>query len=133
MLAEAKLQALNERFREWLWEDPERTDRLVEVYNRRYNATVLCRFDGSHLTFPGLAEWFQPYGSQRDIAYRIAATPAALCGFAVGGGKTAAMFLSALTVRRPTAPATAPWSCIPAAWTGSRPSSPRWWRCSTSS
>ena len=53
MLAEAKLQALNERFREWLWEDPERTDRLVEVYNRRYNATVLRRFDGSHLTFPG--------------------------------------------------------------------------------
>ncbi|HWD44336.1 MAG TPA: helicase-related protein, partial [Actinomycetota bacterium] len=100
MLAEAKLQALNERFREWLWEDPERTDRLVEVYNRRYNATVLRRFDGRHLTFPGLAEWFQPYGSQRDIAYRIAATPAALCGFAVGGGKTAAMFLSALTLRR---------------------------------
>jgi N12 class adenine-specific DNA methylase len=31
MLAEAKLQALNERFREWLWEDPDRTDRLVEV------------------------------------------------------------------------------------------------------
>jgi N12 class adenine-specific DNA methylase len=100
MLAEAKLQALNERFREWLWEDPDRTDRLVEVYNRRYNATVLRRFDGSHLTFPGLAEWFKPYSSQRDIAYRIAATPAALCGFAVGGGKTAAMFLSALTLRR---------------------------------
>jgi hypothetical protein len=100
MLAEAKLQALNERFREWLWEDPDRTDRLVEVYNRRYNATVLRRFDGGHLTFPGLAEWFRPYGSQRDIAYRIAATPAALCGFAVGGGKTAAMFLSALTLRR---------------------------------
>jgi N12 class adenine-specific DNA methylase len=100
MLAEAKLQALNERFREWLWEDPDRTDRLVEIYNRRYNATVVRRFDGSHLTFPGLAEWFRPYGSQRDIAYRIAATPAALCGFAVGGGKTAAMFLSALTLRR---------------------------------
>src|SRR5215216_5837160 len=100
MLAEAKLQALNDRFREWLWEDPDRTDRLVEVYNRRYNATVLRRFNGSHLTFPGLADWFQPYGSQRDIAYRIAATPAALCGFAVGSGKTAAMLLSALTLRR---------------------------------
>jgi N12 class adenine-specific DNA methylase len=100
MLAEAKLQALNERFRQWLWEDPERTDRLVQVYNRRYNATVLRRFDGAHLTFPGLAGWFRPYASQRDIAYRIAATPSALCGFAVGGGKTAAMYLSALTLRR---------------------------------
>ncbi len=100
MLAEAKLQALNERFATWLWEDPERTDRLVGVYNRRYNATVLRRFDGSHLTFPGLADWFIPYQAQRDITYRIAATAAALCGFVVGGGKTAAMFMSAVTLRR---------------------------------
>jgi N12 class adenine-specific DNA methylase len=100
MLAEAKLQALNERFAAWLWEDPERTDRLVAVYNRRYNAVVVRRFDGSHLTFPGMAEWFTPYSAQRDIVYRIAATPAALCGFAVGGGKTAAMFMSAVTLRR---------------------------------
>lgn len=100
MLAEAKLQALNERFATWLWEDPERTDRLVKVYNHRFNATVLRRFDGSHLTFPGLTDWFAPYPAQRDIAYRIAATPAALCGFAVGGGKTAAMFMSATTLRR---------------------------------
>jgi N12 class adenine-specific DNA methylase len=98
--AEAKLQALNERLATWLWEDPERTDRLVAVYNRRYNATVLRRFNGAHLSFPGLAEWFTPYSAQRDIAYRIAATPAALCGFAVGGGKTAAMFMSAITLRR---------------------------------
>jgi N12 class adenine-specific DNA methylase len=100
MLAEAKLQALNERFATWMWEDPERTDRLVDVYNRRYNATVLRRFDGSHLTFPGLADWFIPYQAQRDITYRIAATAAALCGFVVGGGKTAAMFMSAVTLRR---------------------------------
>jgi N12 class adenine-specific DNA methylase len=100
MLAEAKLQALQERFATWLWEDPERTDRLVAGYNRRYNATVLRRFDGAHLSFPGLADWFAPYPAQRDIAYRIAATPVALCGFAVGGGKTAAMFMSAVTLRR---------------------------------
>jgi N12 class adenine-specific DNA methylase len=100
LLAEAKLQALQERFATWLWEDPERTDRLVHVYNRRYNAVVLRRFDGAHLTFPGLADWFSPYPAQRDIAYRIAATPAALCGFAVGGGKTAAMFMAAATLRR---------------------------------
>jgi hypothetical protein len=87
MLAEAKLQALNERVGTWLWEDPQRTDRLIAVYNGRYNATVLRRFDGSHLTFPGLADWFAPYSAQRDIAYRIAATPAALCGFAVGAGR----------------------------------------------
>ncbi len=100
MLAEAKLQTLNERLGTWLWEDPERTDRLVSVYNRRYNAVVVRRFDGSHLTFPGLAEWFTPYSAQRDIVYRVAATPAALCGFAVGGGKTAAMFMAAFTLRR---------------------------------
>jgi len=100
LLAESKLQALNERFAQWLWEDPGRADRLCAVYNRRYNATVLRRFDGSHLSFPGLADGFVPYQSQRDIAYRVASTPAALCGYAVGGGKTAAMYLSAMTLRR---------------------------------
>src|SRR5262249_33724264 len=52
------------------------------------------------LTFPGMAPDFTPYQSQKDIAYRIASSPAALCGFAVGAGKTAAMFMAAMTLRR---------------------------------
>lgn len=100
MLAAEKLQALNQRFSEWIWETPERADRLAERYNRLFNSTVVRTYDGSHLTFPGIAPDFVPYQSQKDIAYRIAASPAALCGFAVGAGKTAAMFMAAMTLRR---------------------------------
>lgn len=100
MLAAEKLQALNDRFSEWIWEEPERADRLAEGYNRLFNSTVIRAYDGSHLTFPGMAPDFTPYQSQKDIAYRVAASPAALCGFAVGAGKTAAMFMAAMTLRR---------------------------------
>ncbi|HXA27633.1 MAG TPA: helicase-related protein [Candidatus Angelobacter sp.] len=100
MLATEKARMLNDRFSEWVWEDPDRTDRLAERYNRLFNSTVLRSYDGSHLTFPGMAPDFTPYPSQKDIVYRIISSPAALCGFAVGAGKTAAMFMSALTMRR---------------------------------
>lgn len=90
---------MDARFARWLWEDPGRTDRLVAFYNQRFNATVPRRYDGSYLTFPGLVDGFEPYPWQRDIVARILATPAALCGAAVGAGKTAAMFMAARKLR----------------------------------
>jgi N12 class adenine-specific DNA methylase len=96
MLARERQRELDARFGKWLWEDPERTDRLVSFYNRRFNATVPRRFDGSYLTFPGLVDGFEPYPWQRDIVARILATPATLCGAAWGAGKTAAMYMAAI-------------------------------------
>ena len=95
-----KRQALDARFAEWLWEDPERTDRLIELYNRRYNAIVPRRFDGSHLTFDGLADGWSPYPWQRDIVWRNVSSPSALCGHDVGSGKTLSMVATAMTLRR---------------------------------
>ena len=54
MLAEEKQRALAARFAEWAWEDPERADRLCAEYNQRFNSVVLRRYDGTHLTFPGM-------------------------------------------------------------------------------
>ncbi|CAL9677698.1 DNA primase (plasmid) [Actinosynnema sp. ALI-1.44] len=98
--AEEKQRQIAARFVEWIWEDPERSDRLAERYNRLFNATVLRRYDGSHLTFPGLAEGFDPYPHQRDMVYRAIATETALCGHAVGGGKTTIMFMTAMKLRQ---------------------------------
>ena len=95
-----KRQALNARFAEWLWEDPERTDRLTELYNRRYNAIVPQKFDGSHLSFDGLADGWSPYPWQRDIVWRNVSSPSALCGHDVGSGKTLSMVATAMTLRR---------------------------------
>ena len=53
--ATEKANAMRERFAEWVWEDPDRTERLTERYNRMLNSTVLRSYDGSHRTLPGLS------------------------------------------------------------------------------
>jgi len=99
MLAEEKQRALTARFGEWAWEDPERCDRLCAEYNRRFNSVVLRRYDGSHLTFPGLEAGFTPYPHQLDMVHRIISSPACLCPYPVGTGKTPVMFLAARKLR----------------------------------
>jgi N12 class adenine-specific DNA methylase len=98
--AQERLTALQERFRTWLWEDRERTARLVTEYNRRFNTHVVQRVDGSELTFPGLADGVELWPWQRDVVAQVVSSPATLCAHAVGAGKTKAMVCSALTARR---------------------------------
>ena len=42
--------------RAWLFTDPDRTERLVRLYNDTYNNLRLRAFDGSHLAFPGMSQ-----------------------------------------------------------------------------
>ncbi len=114
-LADDRARKIQEEFGTWLWTDPERTDRLVKYYNDTYNAVRLRVFDGSGLTFPGLVDWFKPYQHQLDMVARIIGTGSAppvyaeheitrggatLCGYGVGAGKTAIMYLAAMTMKR---------------------------------
>ena len=98
--AREKQEAIDARFAEWLWSDPDRADRLARVYNRTFNATVLARYDGSHLTLPGLSAAFTPHPHQRDAVWRIVSTGDTLLAHAVGAGKTATMVMAAMEQRR---------------------------------
>ena len=51
--ARDKQQKLKERFKDWVWEDDERRDRLVRKYNDEFNNARLRTFNGEHLTLPG--------------------------------------------------------------------------------
>lgn len=102
LLAETKLTDLQRRFASWVWEDPERSDRLAADYNRRFNSTVLRKNDGSHLTVDGLDTGFiTPYAHQWDFVQRVlSADEGSLCPFPVGAGKTATMFMTALKLKQ---------------------------------
>ena len=52
--AREKQQQLKDRFRDWVWENRERSERLAKDYNFRFNNIRLRDFDGSHLTLPGM-------------------------------------------------------------------------------
>ncbi|HWI02805.1 MAG TPA: hypothetical protein VNT52_03115, partial [Acidimicrobiales bacterium] len=98
--AREKQEALGERFAAWVWDDPARRDRLTETYNRLFNGTVLPSYDGSHLSFPGLAASFTPHRHQRDAVWRMVSEPTVLLAHDVGAGKTATMAMGAMELRR---------------------------------
>jgi len=100
LTAREKQDALGERFSTWVWEEPQRATRLAEIYNRRFNSTVLPSFDGSHLTFPGMAVGFTPHQHQRDAVWRIVSQPSSLLAHVVGAGKTATMVAGAMELKR---------------------------------
>ncbi|WP_241474144.1 DEAD/DEAH box helicase family protein [Mycolicibacterium neoaurum] len=98
--AEQKLAAIQGRFSLWVWENADRERRLVEHYNQTMNAHVLRRHDGSHLTFPGLADGFDLWPRQRDLVDRAVSTPATFCAHEAGLGKTLSAIALALTLRQ---------------------------------
>ena len=54
-LANAKIDEIRNGFSEWLEEQsPQFKERLVTMYNRKFNCFVRPRYDGSHQTFPDL-------------------------------------------------------------------------------
>ena len=100
LAAREKQDALETRFAAWLWEHPERAARLAGHYNELFNSVVLPRYDGRHLTLPGLAATFDPHQHQRDAVWRILSAGDTLLAHAVGAGKTATMVIAGMELRR---------------------------------
>jgi N12 class adenine-specific DNA methylase len=100
--AREKLDAMQERFAEWVWEDPERGNRLLADYNRRFNSLVLRDYtaEGAALSLPGLAKDFVPRAHQRTAVARMIAEPAVGLFHEVGAGKTAEMVMGAMELKR---------------------------------
>ena len=100
--AQEKADALQERFGEWVWEDPARAKQLVDEYNRRFNSIVLRDYTGAgeYLSLPGLAASFTPREHQRAAVARMIAEPVAGLFHEVGAGKTAEMIMGAMEMRR---------------------------------
>lgn len=100
--AQEKADALQERFGEWVWEDPARAKALVDEYNRRFNSIVLRDYTGAgeYLSLPGMAASFTPREHQRAAVARMIAEPAAGLFHDVGAGKTAEMIIGAMEMRR---------------------------------
>ncbi|MDO5752462.1 helicase-related protein [Arthrobacter sp.] len=93
---------LQERFAEWVWEDPARANELIAEYNKRFNSIALRDYtnEGQRLTLPGLAVSFEPHQHQRTAVARIISEPAVGLFHEVGAGKTAEMVMGATELKR---------------------------------
>ncbi|MET3952838.1 helicase-related protein [Arthrobacter sp. UYEF36] len=100
--AQEKAQLLQERFSEWVWEEPGRATRLIDEYNRRFNSIVLRDYsaEGERLTLPGLAKAENPRPHQRTAVARMLSEPAVGLFHQVGAGKTAEMVMGVMELRR---------------------------------
>jgi N12 class adenine-specific DNA methylase len=66
MAAREKQKLIKEKFRSWVFADPDRTERLVRLYNDNFNNLRLRQFDGSHLDFPGMNQALNLRQHQKD-------------------------------------------------------------------
>ena len=98
--AQAKLEELKTRFDTWLWQDAQRAEHLAKIYNEEINVFARPRFDGSHLTLPGLTKDIDPRPLQKDAVWFALQHPATLVGDEVGLGKTLTAIISVMEAIR---------------------------------
>lgn len=86
--AQAKFDEITDLFNRWIFKDGSRAQRLCDIYNENFNTTVLYDPDGSHLSFPGMAESWEPRKHQADFIWRAVSGKNAMTAHVVGAGKT---------------------------------------------
>lgn len=95
-----KAKEMREDFGQWVLDDPQRRQLLVDRYNDIFNAHVATQWDGSHRTMPGLGETFEPYSYQLNAVERMVNSPSTLLSHVVGAGKTGTMLMGAAELKR---------------------------------
>jgi N12 class adenine-specific DNA methylase len=86
--AREKQKLIKEKFKGWIFSDPDRTERLVRDYNDIYNNLRPRLFDGSHLDFPGMSNAIELRQHQKDGVWRCMTGGNTLLAHVVGAGKT---------------------------------------------
>ena len=100
LAAREKLEAIQDEFRKWVWQDPERTKTLSRLYNDEFNSVVERKLDGAHLTLPGANPLITLRPHQKNVIWRALQQGNTLLAHVVGAGKTFAMVGIALESRR---------------------------------
>ena len=95
-----KQRTLQNMFKEWIFNEPERRNRLVSFYNDTFNNIRLREYDGSHLTFPGMNPEIELRSHQKNAVARILYGGNTLLAHEVGAGKTFVMCSSGMELKR---------------------------------
>jgi N12 class adenine-specific DNA methylase len=100
MAAREKQKLIKGRFRSWVFTDPQRTERLVRLYNDTYNNLRPRLFDGSHLDFPGMNQNIKLRPHQDDAVWRGMSSGNTLLAHVVGAGKTFTMAATGMKMKQ---------------------------------
>lgn len=100
MLAQQKQAAIKEAFAGWIWKDPQRRQRLEQVYNERFNNLRPAEFSGEHIRFHGMNPAIQLRTHQKNAIAHILYGGNTLLAHEVGAGKTYTMVAAAMESKR---------------------------------
>ena len=100
LAAREKQKLIKERFKTWVFAEPDRTERLVRIYNDTYNNLRPRLFDGSHLDFPGMSRGITLNPHQADAVWRGMSSGNTLLAHAVGAGKTFTMAATGMKMKQ---------------------------------
>jgi len=99
-IAQAKQEIIKQAFEEWIWQNPERRERLTKYYNEHFNAIRPREYDGSHITFDGINPEIKLRTHQTNAIARILYGGNTLLAHEVGAGKTFEMVAAAMESKR---------------------------------
>lgn len=100
LLAGQKQELLKEEFKNWIFNDQERRNRLVKLYNERFNSIRNREYDGSKLSFEGMNTKIELRPHQKNAIARSLYGGNTLLAHVVGSGKTFEMVASAMESKR---------------------------------
>ena len=98
--AQEKQRLICEQFQDWIFKEPERRQRLVAIYNEKFNALRPREYDGSHLKFPGMNPEITLRPHQLNAIAHVLYGNNVLLAHEVGAGKTYEMVASAMEKKR---------------------------------
>ncbi|GKX32338.1 hypothetical protein SH1V18_48180 [Vallitalea longa] len=100
LLARQKQDDLKRKFQEWIFEEPDRRNRIVKIYNELFNSFRTREYNGKDLTFPGMNNNIKLRQHQLDSVARILFGGNTLLAHVVGAGKTFTMIGAAMKLRQ---------------------------------
>ena len=99
-LAQQKQQMIKDKFREWIWDDPDRRHRYVRIYNYLFNSDRPREYNGEHLTLGGMNPEIILREHQKNAIAHILYGGNTLLAHEVGAGKTFEMAAAAMEAKR---------------------------------
>lgn len=88
-IAQGKQALIKEAFAEWIWQDPNRRQKLCKLYNEKFNSNRPREYDGSHLSFVGINPEIELRPHQVNAIAHILYGGNTLLAHVVGAGKSA--------------------------------------------
>ena len=99
-IAISKQDAIKEAFLNWIWNDPERRNKLVRLYNDKFNSIRPREYNGSHIDFVGMNPEIKLRPHQLNAVAHVLYGKNVLLAHEVGAGKTFEMVAAAMESKR---------------------------------